>query len=176
MDLSWSDEWLLRLRGWAWRVGVFWSWLLVSVTAWLLVFYLDPPWAGFIKFVHVMVFFPWSLATMSLLRRMPAWIPNLWLEVIFCLAAAALIELSQLWIPDHAPDWIGYACNCLGVLLGAYVRWRLDLLRLAGFVPEPEDEAELEDEESTQNLTGPDPDAEVEGTRDRRDDRSGSAR
>jgi peptidoglycan/LPS O-acetylase OafA/YrhL len=97
-------------------------WLLVSAVAWLLAFYFAPPSPVYIKTTHVVVFFVWTWPTLSLLRRIRRWPDSRRVEVGLLCIAAGLIELSEIWIPNHWPDLIGYTCSCVGVCLAVWTR------------------------------------------------------
>jgi hypothetical protein len=94
-------------------------WVVVSILAWSLAFTFRPapPYKYTIKILHVLVFLPWSVASIRGWRALSRWSGSPRFEFASLVAVAALIELSEHWIPGHEPDWIGFSCSCLGATL-----------------------------------------------------------
>ncbi len=113
--------------------GALMLWVAISASAWWIAIKFDPESEPVIKSVHVVIFFLWSLATMNVMRRQSIWRLGSWGQLVICLLAAAATELAQRWLPDdypnsvgHYPDWLGFGCSALGVVLAGLVRWWID--------------------------------------------------
>lgn len=109
---------------WTWIV----LWAAVSVLAWSLAFTFSParPYKFTLKFLHVLIFLPWSIASIRGWRAISGRPANLRVELSAMFAAAGLIELAERWIPGHEPDWVGFSCSSLGVALAGWILRRCD--------------------------------------------------
>lgn len=112
------------------RPAVFWLglWVIASVLAWSLAYTFTPPPAHryTIKILHVLAFLPWSVAAIRSWRELSGRPGDLRLEVGVLIAVAAVVELSERWVPGHEPDWVGFSCSCLGAMLAVVLVRRSD--------------------------------------------------
>jgi len=106
-------------------------WVLASALAWSLAFTFSPPpaYKFTIKILHVLVFLPWSVAAIRSWRGLSGKPGDVRVELGALIAVAALVELSERWLPEHEPDWVGFSCSCLGAVLAVVLvrrsdRWR----------------------------------------------------
>ncbi|MCX7803812.1 MAG: hypothetical protein N3A38_01350 [Planctomycetota bacterium] len=112
-----------------WPIGLF---LAVNAAGWIAAVAVRRLTPLQMKFMHLPVFFLWTLSLAILCRRTLLWRPRIAAEAgIACLAAVAA-ELIQAWIPGHVCEWRGLTASLVGVALAAAILAAADGIRWTG--------------------------------------------